>query len=45
VTSRTKEKLDELYGKGNWVSIQSMQDMPLAVGSRLASIFKRLQTR
>jgi hypothetical protein len=45
VSQRTKEKLDELYGKGNWVSIQSMQEMPLAVGSRLASIFKRLQTR
>lgn len=36
-------KLDELYGKGNWTSIQSLSDMPKAVAQRLSTIFKSMR--
>jgi hypothetical protein len=38
------EAMDQLYGRGNWTTIQSLADMPKAVGQRLASIFKRMGT-
>ena len=41
--ARDPERLDELYGRGNWTSIQSLGDMPKAVAQRLASIFKSLK--
>jgi nitric oxide reductase activation protein len=37
------DKLDELYGKGNWTRIQALSDMPKAVAQRLASIFKSMR--
>jgi hypothetical protein len=36
-------KMDEIYGKGNWTTIQSLDDMPKTVGQRIASIFKALR--
>ena len=37
------DKMDQLYGKGNWTSIQTLSDMPKAVAQRLASIFKSMR--
>lgn len=37
-----QERMDELYGAGNWTAITDLQELPKAVGSRLASLFKRL---
>lgn len=37
------ERMDQLYGRGNWTSINNLADMPKAVGQRLASIFKSLR--
>jgi nitric oxide reductase activation protein len=37
------ERMDQLYGRGNWTTINSLADMPKAVGQRLASIFKGLR--
>ncbi len=37
------DRLNELYGKGNWTSIQTLSDMPKAVAQRLASIFKSMR--
>jgi nitric oxide reductase activation protein len=37
------DKLDEIYGRGNWTTIQSLGDMPKTVGQRIASIFKAMR--
>lgn len=37
------ERMDQLYACGSWTTIQSLTDMPKAVGQRLASIFKSLR--
>jgi hypothetical protein len=37
------ERMDQLYGRGNWTTIHTLADMPKAVGQRLASIFKSLR--
>ncbi len=39
----TPEKLDDLYGKGNWAQIQTLSDMPKAVAQRLSNIFKSMR--
>ena len=38
-----QEKMDDLYGRGNWTSIQTLSDMPKSVAQRLASIFKSMR--
>jgi len=38
-----QNKLDELYGRGNWTAIQTLGDMPKSVAQRLASIFKSMR--
>lgn len=38
-----QDRLDELYGRGNWTAIQSLGDMPKLVAQRLASIFKSMR--
>ncbi|MGC1379300.1 MAG: hypothetical protein WA821_23920 [Anaerolineales bacterium] len=42
-TVQDPETMDQLYGKGNWTSIQNLGDMPKAVAQRLASIFKSMR--
>jgi len=37
------ERMDQLYGRGSWTTINTLADMPKAVGQRLASIFKSLR--
>ncbi len=37
------QKMDELYGPGNWAQIGDLKEMPQQVGKRLATIFKRLR--
>ncbi|MBN2044148.1 MAG: hypothetical protein JW757_03930, partial [Anaerolineales bacterium] len=37
------DRMDQLYGRGSWTTINSLTDMPKAVGQRLASIFKSLR--
>jgi len=37
------ERMDQLYGPGNWATIHSLGEMPAEVGRRLASLFKRLR--
>jgi nitric oxide reductase activation protein len=37
------ERMDQLYGRGNWTIINTLTDMPKAVGQRLASIFKSIR--
>ena len=36
-------KMDEIYGRGNWTTINQLSDMPKKVGQRIASIFKALR--
>ena len=36
------EPLDELYGKGNWVSIQNLDDLPKKAAGRIERIYRRL---
>ncbi len=36
-------KMDEIYGRGSWAAIQSLDEMPRTVGQRIASIFKSLR--
>jgi len=36
------EHLDGLYGKGNWVSIQSLEDLPKKAAGRIERIYRRL---
>jgi hypothetical protein len=38
-----EKELDELYGKGGWVSISSLDQMPKVVGEKIANIFNRLR--
>jgi hypothetical protein len=40
-----KELMDELWGAGNWTQINSLDEMPKAVGQRLAALFNRLAQR
>ncbi|HEX2912270.1 MAG TPA: hypothetical protein VH186_15790 [Chloroflexia bacterium] len=40
--SGNSERLDELYGRGNWMAINSLKDMPRQVGRRIATILQRL---
>jgi nitric oxide reductase activation protein len=35
-------KMNELYGKGNWTIVQEIKDMPKAVGKRLVEIFEAI---
>ncbi|KAB8140804.1 hypothetical protein F8S13_22665 [Chloroflexia bacterium SDU3-3] len=42
-THASADRMDELYGVGNWTTINELSDMPTQVGRRLATIFKRLQ--
>jgi nitric oxide reductase activation protein len=42
-TVHDPEKMDQLYGKGNWTSIQNLGDMPKAVAQRMAAIFKSMR--
>ena len=37
------QRMDDLYGQGNWAEIQRLDEMPAEVGRRLASLFKRLR--
>jgi hypothetical protein len=37
------QRMDELYGPGNWAQINDLKEMPQQVGKRLATIFKRLR--
>jgi nitric oxide reductase activation protein len=37
------QRMDELYGPGNWAAINDLKEMPQQVGKRLATIFKRLR--
>ena len=39
----TVSKMDEIYGRGNWTTINQLSDMPKKVGQRIASIFKALR--
>ncbi len=36
------DRLNELYGKGNWVSIQSLDDLPKKAAGRIERIYRRL---
>lgn len=36
-------KMDELYGPGNWSIIRTLDEMPMKVFRRIASIFQRIQ--
>ncbi len=36
-------RMDEIYGRGNWTSIQELSDMPKKVGQRIASIFRAMR--
>jgi nitric oxide reductase activation protein len=36
-------KMDELYGPGNWATIKSLEELPGAVGRKIATIFKQLK--
>lgn len=38
-----RQAMDELYGLGNWTSIEKLSDMPAAVGQRLATLFRALK--
>jgi hypothetical protein len=38
-----EEANDKLYGKGNWVQVESVADLPQAVGAKIAQIFKMLR--
>ena len=40
-----QELMDELWGAGNWTAINSLDEMPKAVGQRLAALFNRLAQR
>ena len=40
--TRMTESLNELYGKGNWVSIQSLDDLPKKAAGRIERIYRRL---
>ena len=35
--------MDEIYGRGNWTTIEDLSDMPKQVGQRVASIFKAIR--
>jgi len=37
------EKMNQLYGPGNWATINSLSEMPAEVGRRLATLFKRMR--
>jgi hypothetical protein len=37
------DKMNELYGYGNWVAIQSLGDMPKSVAQRLSNIFSSIR--
>jgi len=37
------ERMNELYGAGNWASINSLDELPTEVGRRLATLFKRMR--
>ena len=39
------EGMDELWGPGNWSQINELEEMPKAVGQRLAALFNRLAQR
>jgi hypothetical protein len=36
-----KERMDQIYGKANWTVINAIQDMPQAVGRRIALLMRR----
>jgi nitric oxide reductase activation protein len=36
-------RMDELYGRGNWTSINELKQMPLQVGSRIEKILKSVR--
>jgi nitric oxide reductase activation protein len=40
-----KESMDDLWGAGNWTQINALEEMPKAVGQRLAALFNRLAQR
>lgn len=42
-TGANTERMDDLYGKGNWTSIQTLSQMPLMVGSRIERILKSIR--
>jgi hypothetical protein len=33
--------MDQIYGKANWAVIDSIQEMPRAVGQRIALLMRR----
>ena len=43
--SANRESMDELWGAGNWTQINALEEMPKAVGQRLAALFNRLAQR
>ena len=36
-----RERMDQIYGKANWTVINSIQEMPRAVGQRIALLMRR----
>jgi nitric oxide reductase activation protein len=36
-----RERMDQIYGKANWTMINSIQEMPRAVGQRIALLMRR----
>lgn len=36
-----RDRMDQIYGKANWAAIESIQDMPRAVGQRIALLMRR----
>ena len=36
-----RERMDQIYGKANWTTITSIQEMPRAVGQRIALLMRR----
>jgi hypothetical protein len=36
-----RERMDQIYGKANWTTINSIQEMPRAVGQRIALLMRR----
>ncbi len=36
-------RMDEIYGRGNWTTIEELSDLPKQVGQRIATIFKSIR--